>query len=263
MPLPEYCARHDIHYPYGAQCPECRADEASEHRRRMLEQQEEARRDAEQQHREAVERERNRQHDEELRHKELVRLREQEIYRRQNPGDYECPHCKYISVKSGASRCPLCQGEVGSEYWAAVRVREKAEAERKLAEAQAASERQRVAAQAAVERKKALDEAAAAEYLRTAPERAAAAERAALAAARAAAEAQRRRRNAASWKSASDYGQIGATLGGIVLGFSGCVSCFNSFGATGFNLFNGLAYGVICGAVIGVIVGIVNGQSKD
>ncbi|HXU36508.1 MAG TPA: hypothetical protein VN937_09105 [Blastocatellia bacterium] len=70
-----------------------------------------------------------------------------------NPGDYECPHCLYLSLKKDASRCPLCHGEVRSGYWDVVRVREKADEERRAAALEAAAE----------------------EQIRTAPERAAAA----------------------------------------------------------------------------------------
>jgi hypothetical protein len=81
----------------------------------------------------------------------------QAAYVSANPGDYDCPHCKYRSLKAGASRCPLCRGEVASDYWNAVRAKEKVEAE------------------AAAERKRAMQAAAAAEQIRTAPARAAAA----------------------------------------------------------------------------------------
>jgi hypothetical protein len=61
---------------------------------------------------------------------------------------------------------------------------------------------------------------------------------------------------------------FGALLGGIVMGFSGCVSCLNTHVAQrtmlpDFNLFNGLFYGAIGGAVIGVLIGIAIGQMKD
>lgn len=147
MSTQEYCGRHSIHY-MGRSCPRCDAEE---------------------------------------RHKELLSATEESVadtvdamreadYRRANPGDYACPHCKYISLKRGASRCPLCQGEVESDYWSAIQAAEKA------------------AARAAVEQKAAAAAAAAAAWERSAPERAAAAERTALAAANAAAEARRRRR---------------------------------------------------------------------
>lgn len=114
----------------------------------------------------------------------------------------------------------------------------------------------------------ALKAKAEAEQLRTARGQVAAAERAALAAPSAAAEAQRRRRNAASGEGALNGAAFGALLGGIVMGFSGCVSCLNNFQAqhtlmTDFNLFNGLLFGAIGGAVIGVVVGIAIGQMKD
>jgi ribosomal protein L37AE/L43A len=69
-----------------------------------------------------------------------------------NLGDYVCPYCMQTSLKAGASRCPICRGEIGGDYWNAVRARQKADAERQRAEAQAAAERQRAFA----EREKAL-----------------------------------------------------------------------------------------------------------
>ena len=103
-----HCYTHDVDVPARTECPECRADEAAEHRRRSLEQQEEAQWEAETQH------------------FELQRSLSENAYKRANPGDYECPHCKYISLKRGASRCPLCHGEVGSEFWQDLRNRETA-----------------------------------------------------------------------------------------------------------------------------------------
>ncbi len=38
-------------------------------------------------------------------------------YASANPGDFNCPHCKYKSLKWEATRCPLCRGEVESAYW--------------------------------------------------------------------------------------------------------------------------------------------------
>lgn len=77
-------------------------------------------------------------------------------YRRTNPGDYDCPHCKYKSLKSQASRCPLCHGEIRTEYWNVVAARERAEAERQLAGAQAAA----AAVSAKAARRKRIEEAA-------------------------------------------------------------------------------------------------------
>src|SRR5713226_686435 len=106
---------------------------------------------------------------------------------------------------------------------------------------------------AATEPQKAKEAAAAAEQLRA---MAAAAAAAALAAASTAAEAQRLRRNEASGENAVTGAGIGAVLGGIVMGFSGCVSCVANAQSqhtliTDFNLFSGLLYGAIGGAVIG------------
>jgi F0F1-type ATP synthase assembly protein I len=107
---------------------------------------------------------------------------------------------------------------------------------------------------AASERQKALEDAAARERVRDQEA--------------AAAEAQRLRRNAASSEYAVSGAGIGAVLGGIVMGFSGCVSCLTNSRSqhvlvTDFNLFSGLLWGAIGGVVIGVIVGILIGQTKD
>lgn len=44
---------------------------------------------------------------------------------RANPGDHQCPHCKYISLKNEASRYPLCHSEIRSDYWIPVRAAQK------------------------------------------------------------------------------------------------------------------------------------------
>ena len=135
----EYCGSHSIHYA-GDSCPRC---------------------DAEERHRELL------RATEESAAETIDAMRESD-YRRANPGDYACPHCKYISLRNDASRCTLCHGEVGAEYWSSVRARERAAEERRRAEV----------------------EARIAEEKRTAPARAAAAK---AAAERAAEEAQGRR----------------------------------------------------------------------
>jgi len=226
-----YCSTHGIEYS-GYNCPRCEAqerhDEAQERQRELLDATEEG-------------------------IKETVDALLDSEYRRANPGDYKCPHCKYISLKNNASRCPLCHGEIGSDYWNTVRAWEKAEAEKELAKA---------AARAAAE----------AEYIRTAPEREAAAKAELIRTAparEAAARAERQiRRNEASSENAKTGAGIGATLGGIVIGFAGLNSCLNNYkavrgGVTDFNLFNGLFYGAIGGAVIGLVLGALIGQLKD
>ncbi len=35
-------------------------------------------------------------------------------------GDYTCPDCRYKTLRRGASRCPECQGELGSAFWTEV-----------------------------------------------------------------------------------------------------------------------------------------------
>lgn len=99
-------------------------------------------------------------------------------FRRANPGEYECPHCLYRTLRSGATRCPMCHGQVDAEYWREVRTREQAE----------------------VARQKALAEAAAEEARRTAPAREAAARAEHAARERAAVEAAARAKQRAAQK---------------------------------------------------------------
>jgi hypothetical protein len=44
------------------------------------------------------------------------------------PGDYECPHCRYVALKKGASRCPLCHGQITPTFWPELEERLKREA---------------------------------------------------------------------------------------------------------------------------------------
>ena len=44
-----------------------------------------------------------------------------------NPGDFECPHCKYVTLKYNATRCPICHGEPGIQYWRDVCERQREE----------------------------------------------------------------------------------------------------------------------------------------
>lgn len=53
-----------------------------------------------------------------------------------NPGDYDCPACRYTTLKYLASRCPKCQADTPSGYWLPIieRERARAEADRKAKE---------------------------------------------------------------------------------------------------------------------------------
>jgi hypothetical protein len=60
-------------------------------------------------------------------------------WRTSNPGDYECPHCRYVSLKRDASRCPMCHANPGAEFWQLLREREHdAWQRKKAADAEAA-----------------------------------------------------------------------------------------------------------------------------
>ena len=85
---------------------------------------------------------------------ELAGLREST----NNPGDYDCPHCRLRALKYLASRCPKCHGEIDRYFWQAISEERKRTRERNE--------------QARLEAKR--------EWDRKAPERAAAARRAKL-----------------------------------------------------------------------------------
>lgn len=57
-------------------------------------------------------------------------------YKHANPGDYECPHCKYITLKRDATRCPRCHGDIDINYWQTILAKEK-EAKAAIARAKA------------------------------------------------------------------------------------------------------------------------------
>lgn len=52
-------------------------------------------------------------------------------YLTNNPGDYECPACKMVSLKYCASRCPKCQADVTSDFWGRIQEQERSERERR------------------------------------------------------------------------------------------------------------------------------------
>ncbi len=121
-----HCRIHDIRHPEQSQCPVCRADEAAEHRREIIEQSEAARDEA------------SRRHD------ELLHWRKEDREKRRNPGDYSCPKCLYVTLKRGASRCPMCQAEITRAYWNPIYTAEQARADEEARrEKLAAEERSR------------------------------------------------------------------------------------------------------------------------
>ena len=72
-----------------------------------------------------------------------------------NPGDYDCPSCKFQTLKLRASRCPKCHANIGREYWAPI--------EAAIAAAERAAtekwERERPAREAEADRNRAMAEA--------------------------------------------------------------------------------------------------------
>jgi ribosomal protein L37AE/L43A len=89
-----HCSEHGIDYS-GHQCPRCAADE---HQARV----------------------------EELASEQLDELQRIQ-YKQANPGDYECPHCKYKTLKRRATRCPTCRESPGEQYWLNVEAKERKE----------------------------------------------------------------------------------------------------------------------------------------
>jgi hypothetical protein len=242
-----HCWKHDIWYPPLGECPRCLAEESAELQREHFERQEEARHIAEERYQEARdreereyeearEREEEGQRDQERRHEELVRLRELEIYKRNNPGDYQCPECLLISLVRGAMRCPLCHAVVGQGYWPPIYEKEELQAEEKARREKAAEE----------------------EWKRTEPERRA------KAAAAAADVCQKRERGAflcylhLIW--AVPVCWFAAGIAGLIVG--GIIGAFmeGSTAASGSNV--GAAIGGVAGVLFVFIVVVVEARAK-
>ena len=75
-----YCSKHSISH-RSVDCPRCVNEQRHEE---LLEISEEADERAQE------------------RHEEAIRAMEDSDYKRTNPGDYECPHCKYITLRRTA-----------------------------------------------------------------------------------------------------------------------------------------------------------------
>ena len=113
-----YCRVHDgLHYEHEDGCPKCRddAEQAASDRSEII--------------------------------NGLARSREDlaaaAVYiadSKNNPGDYDCPYCKFRTLKMGASRCPSCHGEPGLLYWAGIEAKERDARLRVLAAEKAAKE---------------------------------------------------------------------------------------------------------------------------
>lgn len=164
-------------------------------------------------------------------------------HRRANPGDYACPHCKYISLNYDAARCPLCRGEIGGAYWNDVRAEEKA----------------------AAERRRAQEEEAAAEWIRTAPQRAAAEAEALVIRQRIEQAAKNKATVGYAFGGGAYAGLVGLLLGAIIGFGKGCVNWTHSQRSLSepFIYIPETAL-IVCivGASIGFVVGAIIGQNK-
>jgi len=61
-------------------------------------------------------------------HTEIRQQLAQLSYDARNPGDYTCPHCRYVALRQGATRCPLCHGTIDAQFWRDVAARKQAAA---------------------------------------------------------------------------------------------------------------------------------------
>jgi len=111
-----HCRIHGREFEYWEGCPECRDAEvrAEQDRAELLE---------------ALERERE----------ERRAAEEDAKNRTANPGDYECPECRYVTLRRMAKRCPKCHAIIPPAHWPPI-----VEAERRRAE-ERERERQRAA----------------------------------------------------------------------------------------------------------------------
>ncbi|MHB0997496.1 MAG: hypothetical protein ACYC2I_14115 [Elusimicrobiales bacterium] len=65
-------------------------------------------------------------------------------YLANNPGDYECPECRMISLKHLARRCPKCQSNISDSFWERIREQERLAAELAAEEKRLAAEKQKI-----------------------------------------------------------------------------------------------------------------------
>lgn len=135
------CGYHRINYS-GSECPRCEADRRHEEMIELASEQHEEDRQLALDNQEAYRQE----------------ARESD-HRRANPGDYDCPNCRYVTLLRNASRCPLCHGRVGPDYWTEVAAREEIERKARAKRAketakEAAKERARLAKIAARRRER-------------------------------------------------------------------------------------------------------------
>jgi ribosomal protein L37AE/L43A len=90
-----HCLTHNVEY--SVQCSACGAEEEAKFRRTLLDLEHEI---------EAL-----------RQHLRLLELERDELYQRQNPGEYDCPYCLYRKLRSGVSHCPSCHAEITQEQW--------------------------------------------------------------------------------------------------------------------------------------------------
>jgi ribosomal protein L37AE/L43A len=90
-----HCLTHNVEY--SVQCSACGAEEEAKFRRTLLDLEHEI---------EAL-----------RQHLRLLELERDELYQRQNPGEYDCPYCLYRKLRTGVSRCPSCHAEITQEQW--------------------------------------------------------------------------------------------------------------------------------------------------
>src|ERR1700722_6741832 len=58
-----------------------------------------------------------------------------------NPGDHDCPYCRYRTLRLDAARCPKCHGNIQPDHW--IPIRRQLALQREAEEKQRASEEKR------------------------------------------------------------------------------------------------------------------------
>lgn len=135
------CLKHSVKYPLLGTCPRCSAEELAERQKDHFTRMEGA---AAQVLREQL--------NSRMRHHEIIQLLEEESFKKRNPGEFECPECLFITLKRGATRCPICHSMITQDYWVAAYEAERQENERRAIEEQRQREKSELMAKVSAQR---------------------------------------------------------------------------------------------------------------
>ena len=127
---------------FGRLCTACKHRRDDDEQRKKDRRSEEDRLERNQEQRKAYEARQEEQFERDREERRAYAARQEELAeeladREENPGDYECPGCRYVTLRANAWRCPKCHYDIPSSYWDQVRREYEAaqkEAERARAE---------------------------------------------------------------------------------------------------------------------------------